>query len=225
MKKALNVRHERFCELIASGESQTDAYLNAGFKTDRTNARKHAAALMTKHDISARIAELRKPQTKAALLKKEDNLRYLAAIIQTPLSEISPDSPLCAEYTEEVVVGGMRKKRKGSKLVSGYEDAGETVIRRRVKKQDPLRAIEIYSKLAGYFAPEQHVIETGPNTLASVEERAKTVRSSLNLSHGLTPHISHAPAPPAEEAQEVVENEPVSDLAIAKSSLAWNRWR
>ena len=80
MKRPLNVRQERFCEFIAAGESQTDAYLKAGFKVSKADARKHAARLMTKDDIKARIAELRKPQTKKALLSRDRKREILAEI-------------------------------------------------------------------------------------------------------------------------------------------------
>lgn len=179
MIRPINVRQERFCEFVAAGESQTDAYIKAGFKADRTNARKHAAALMTKHDISARVAELRKPQTKAALRKKEDNLRFLASIIETPLSQIDPGSPLCAEYTEEIIAGGCCGKLKRGKSDRGNEVVEETVIRRKIKKPDPLRAIEIYSRLLGHFEPDRTEIDVEQRSLQSIKERAATVVSTL----------------------------------------------
>ena len=61
-KNRLNIRQDRFCELIATGECQTDAYIKAGFKTSRDNARKNAARMTTNDDILKRIAELRKPE-------------------------------------------------------------------------------------------------------------------------------------------------------------------
>lgn len=44
-----------------------------------------------------------------------------------------------------------------------------------------LRAIEIDAKLAGYFAPDQVVVETGPKTLEAVRERARTMASAMSL--------------------------------------------
>lgn len=48
------------------------------------------------------------------------------------------------------------------------------------KTQDRLRAIEIDAKLAGDFAPEQHVIEDGPERIKSARERAASIASPLN---------------------------------------------
>ena len=133
--RRLSVRQERFCEFIASGMSGTDAWLAAGYHVDRQHARVQASDSQTKPNIAARIAELRKPQTKKALMTK-DRLREL-------LME-------CAENRTE-------------------------------KMPDRLRAIEIDAKLAGYFAPDQVVVETGPKTLDAVKERAERVASALNL--------------------------------------------
>lgn len=80
MKKPLNTRQQRFCEFIAAGETQINAYLKAGFKVPRTDARKHAARLMTNDDIAARIAVLRKPQTEKAILSKDRKRELLAEI-------------------------------------------------------------------------------------------------------------------------------------------------
>jgi hypothetical protein len=171
MKKPLNTRQQRFCEFIAAGETQTNAYLKAGFKVPRTDARKHAARLMTNDDIAARIAVLRKPQTKNALRTKDENLRYLAAVIGTPLRDIGPDSPLCVEYTETFIVSGSRGKLKRGEAPSGNETTGETVIRRKIKKPDPLRAIEIYSRLCGHFEPDRVEVEAAPQALMSIKEQ------------------------------------------------------
>jgi phage terminase small subunit len=80
MKKPLNTRQQRFCEFIAAGETQTNAYLKAGFKVPRTDARKHAARLMTNDDIASRIAVLRKPQTEKAILSRDRKRELLAEI-------------------------------------------------------------------------------------------------------------------------------------------------
>jgi len=49
-----------------------------------------------------------------------------------------------------------------------------------VKMTDRLRASELDAKIAGDFAPEQHVVETGPKTLDSIRERAGQVAAALD---------------------------------------------
>ena len=83
MSKPLNIRQQRFCEFVACGDSQAESYLKAGFKVPRNDARKHASALMTKHDIKARVAELRKPQTRKLLLTKDRHRQLLMAVAES----------------------------------------------------------------------------------------------------------------------------------------------
>ena len=157
----------------------TEAYIKAGYDVTPNVAKVKGCQLVTKDNVKAKIAELRQPQTKAALRKKDDNLRYLAAVITTPLNEIGPDSPLCVEYTEEVIGGGSRGKLKRGNAPSGNETTGETILRRRIKKPDPLRAIELYSKLLGHFEPDRVELDAGPKVLLSIKERAAEVSSAL----------------------------------------------
>lgn len=177
--RKLSVRQERFCELIASGRKPADAWLEAGYEVKRHVAQRNAQESLSNPVIEARIAELRKPQTKAALRKKEDNLRFLADVIGTAIGDIGPDSPLCTEFIEETIGGGNRGKLKRGKAERGNEIVGPDVIRRRVKKCDPLRAIELYSKLLGHFEPDRVEVEAGPKTLLSIKERAAQVESAL----------------------------------------------
>lgn len=135
MKRPLNVRQERFCEFIAAGESQTGAYIKAGFRVSKADARKHAARLMTKDDIKARIAELRKPQTRRVLMTRDEKREKLRQIV------------------ESESIGIMAK----------------------------LRALELDAKLAGDFAPEQHVVETSNKTLESIQERARRITSLMSI--------------------------------------------
>ena len=178
-ERRLTVQQERFCERIAAGDNQTEAWLNAGYKVSREVAAVNANESLRKPKIKARIAELRQPQTKAALRKKEDNLRYLAEIIGTALADIGPDSPLCVEFTEDLVGRGNRGKLRRGKADSGNEITEVPILRRRVKKPCPLRAIEIYSRLLGHFEPDRVEVEAGPKTLLSIKERATQLSSAL----------------------------------------------
>jgi hypothetical protein len=46
-----------------------------------------------------------------------------------------------------------------------------------------IRAMELDAKLAGHFEPDRVEVETGPYTLESIRERAKTVASLMSLAH------------------------------------------
>lgn len=89
MKRPLNTRQERFCEFIAAGESQTDAYLKAGFQVDKSVARRNAARLMTNADIQNRLAALRGVQTRAALSTRDHKRRTLLILMEDPRQKTS----------------------------------------------------------------------------------------------------------------------------------------
>jgi hypothetical protein len=169
---------------VVSGENDVQAYIKAGYTKSIANAEKNAWRVRDCEGVKAYIAKLRKPQTKRALMTRDDKRVKLRQIV------------------ENESIGIMAR----------------------------LRALELDAKIAGDFAPEQHVIEAGPNTLASVEERAKQVRSALNLAHqvepsGKSPDGMDPPASPVEEAQQAAESETVPEPDNDRRSAAWNAWR
>ncbi len=85
----MNIRQERFCEFVAAGESQTDAYLNAGFKVPKADARKHGARLMTKDDIKARISVLRAPEKAEATATKEFKRKFYLEVMSDPKQKMT----------------------------------------------------------------------------------------------------------------------------------------
>ena len=166
-QKALSSRKERFCEFVAAGESHTEAYIKAGFKTSRDNARKNAARLTANDDISARIRELREQcvDIKIAKMTKQEKLDFLASVIRTPIGNLEPGSPLCAESVTELEAGT------------------DKILRRRVKSFDKLRAIELHSKLMGHFEPDRKEIEVGNQALMSIKERAKELGYAMSMAY------------------------------------------
>jgi hypothetical protein len=46
-----------------------------------------------------------------------------------------------------------------------------------------IRAMAEDSKMQGHYEPEQHVVETGPNTLESIKERAEHVASLMSRAY------------------------------------------
>ena len=178
-RRPLTVRQERFAELMASGICQTEAWVRV-YGTSREVARVNATQALVNPNLTDRIAELRKPQTKAAMLSKEEKLAFLAEIIRTPVGEVGPDSRLCQEYTEEVIGGGTRGKLKRGSAPSGNETEGMTVIRQRSKMADKLRALELHSKLVGDFEPDRIEVEDGPKRLETIRERSAQIVSAMN---------------------------------------------
>jgi phage terminase small subunit len=104
-RQGLNSRQERFCEFIATGECQTEAYIKAGFKTTKEAARGNAARLIAKDSISRRISELRKPVTRKALSARDHKREMLYLImedrsqkIEARLKAIEIDAKLSGQF-------------------------------------------------------------------------------------------------------------------------------
>ena len=73
-----NERHERFCQAIAAGISQTQAYIAAGFRSQSgKGAAQSASRLRRKPRIAERIAELRRIQ----------DMSRVAAIVQAAVQQ------------------------------------------------------------------------------------------------------------------------------------------
>lgn len=103
--RKLNVRQQRFCELVASGETQTEAWLKAGYKVTRGVARRNAAESLTNPVIRKRIADLRAPQTAALALtksRKHELLREIAentgASLDARIRAMAEDSKMAGHY-------------------------------------------------------------------------------------------------------------------------------
>lgn len=137
----MTVRQERFCEFIAAGESGVNAWVKAGYGTNRIVGKANAHRMLTNDCIAARIAELRKPERAELAMSKQ--------------------------YKREVL-----------QRITASE--GTSTMAK-------IRAIEVDAKLAGHFEPDRVEVETGPRTLESLEERARSVASVLNRHHSRRP--------------------------------------
>ena len=182
--KPLNVRQERFATLVAGGMPASPAYIQAGYKVSEKVARTSGPRLLAFDSVASRIAAIRskaeKKAEQSAFLSIAEKREFLAAVIRTPIGEVGPGSVLCAEYSSETSAGGVQGKLKRGAAAAGNEKTAAALKRTRVKTMDKLRAIELDSKLAGHFAPDELVVETGQKTLESIKERAAKVVSALD---------------------------------------------
>lgn len=80
MKRPLNIRQERFCELVASGNSATQAYIEAGYKVSEKVAGTNGPRMLQNAGIKARISNLRAPQTKKTLSSRDEKRELLREI-------------------------------------------------------------------------------------------------------------------------------------------------
>lgn len=183
--KPLTVRQEEFAQQVASGEILAKAYAKAGYSSKGNGAHANASRLMGNDSVAARIAEIRALATKlgdaVAALTIAEKLEFLAKVVRANPEDVGPDSPLCQEFVRDEVAGGARGTLKRGKAPRGNESVEPVVIRTKVKLMDKLRAIELHSKLAGHFKPEELIIDAGPVTLTTIKEIAARIRVSSPL--------------------------------------------
>ena len=157
----MNIRQERFAELVAGGMAGGPAYIEAGYKVPPPLAKANACRLLTNANVTARIEELRAIASEKSEFKRADLVRFLVSVLQTPVSDIDANSPLAQEITTDTI--------------------GEATIRNRVKMMGKIEAARLLVDIMGWREPEQVVVETGPKALAGIKERAERVASALNL--------------------------------------------
>lgn len=128
-----NARHERFAQLLAEGRSQSAAYREVFPRSRRwTGAGLHPEASRLSRKVSARVSELQAEIAKQVCIEKAEVVRLLASVLQTPIGEITPKSPLCQRYQVK---------------------ADGTVV---VEMLSKMAAADLICKLLGYYAPEKH---------------------------------------------------------------------
>lgn len=116
-----------FCEGIVRGLSATEAYGGAYARSTPESARKSGSRLLGRPEIQAEIQTLRDKADAlagSAVMTLAERRAFLAAIIRTPVSQITADSPLAQEMKAD----------------------GKTTS---IKMPCKLRAIELDAKLAG----------------------------------------------------------------------------
>jgi phage terminase small subunit len=136
--KPLNIRQERFAELVAGGENATRAYIKAGYKVSDTVAAVNGMKLLRKAQVKAHIAELRKPQTRKTLLTKErkrELLREMAESggnkMQDRLRAIEIDAKLAGHFEPD-----RTEIEVGPKTLLSIRDRAKQVSRALAKQYD-----------------------------------------------------------------------------------------
>lgn len=183
--KPLNIRQERFAELVASGIPAARAYSMAGYSDNGRNAEANAVRVMANDGVKARIAEIKAETSKRTEFKKDDLIRDLVAVWQTPVGEIDETSQFAQESVIDQIAGGSHGKLKRGKAASGNEKVEPITIRRRIKSVDKLACARLLTELLGWKEPEQHVIDAGPNTLEAVRQRAAEMASAMARSRAV----------------------------------------
>lgn len=137
----VNPAHERFCQLYSDGRfSGRSCYAQAfGSENDGT-CRTEACTLLTKPDIQQRIAWLREESLKSWKCEKDEVMRFLHAVVMTPVGYVDEESPLAQEVTRDIIEKG--------------EDEPD-VLKVRVKMPGKKECAELLAKMQGWEKPAE----------------------------------------------------------------------
>ena len=125
-------RHQRFADLVLSGETPPEAYRKAGFSATSTQSRAAASCRLLKNvKIATYMAAVRGKAAQGAVLTLQQKREFLCRIVTTPLMSIDP-------------------KGKDGDLIRKYKSVQtETGGSEEIEKLDPLKAIDLDNKLTG----------------------------------------------------------------------------
>jgi phage terminase small subunit len=126
--KPLNVRQERFAQLVASGMAASRAYQNAGYKSTGNAAESSAVQLLRNPKVVAYVDDLKnrakRKNENAVFLTIEEKRTFLREVVTTPVGQVDASSRL-------------------AQAVKVTKDGKE------IRVPDKLRALELDAKLAG----------------------------------------------------------------------------
>lgn len=176
----INDRSEKFCNEYLVDLNGTQAVIRAGYSENGAAVQAHR--LLRNAKIQKRIAELRKQMSLTFDVTKERVLQELALVAFGDTQHIFDENGKLKPPNEWTFEG---------KVISGYEETvtefgeGEragTKISKKVKQWDKLKAIELFSKILGHYAPEKHSLtdpDGNPVTLFQLPDngRGKTEAS------------------------------------------------
>lgn len=130
-----NARHERFAVLVAGGSTQADAYREVWPGSMRWKDKSvHEKASKLAAKVGPRVVELQQAAAARADYKKDRMVEYLVSVMETPVDDVSGNSKLAQEVSDEV--------------------RGETLFR-KVKMPAKLQAADMLCKILGFYAPER----------------------------------------------------------------------
>jgi hypothetical protein len=153
-----NPAQERFCQLYADGRfSGRSCYAQAfGSENDGT-CRTMACSLLTNVDIQQRIAWLREESLKNWKCEKEEVMRFLHAVVMTPVGYVDEESPLAQEVTRDIIEKGEEEP---------------DVLKVKVKMPGKKECAELLAKMQGWEKPAEVKLNVSYEPPAQALKRA-----------------------------------------------------
>lgn len=153
-----NPSEERFCQLYADGRfSGRSCYAQAFGCENEGSARTLAWRLLTKVDITDRIAWLKAAALKGWTCEKEEVMRFLHWVVMTPAGYVDEESPLAQEVTRDLIEKG---------------DDAPDVLKVKVKMPGKKECAELLAKMQGWEKPQEVKLNVSYEPPSKALERA-----------------------------------------------------
>ncbi len=178
-----NHQHEKFCQeahrLIWTGTKRKDAldqaYKSAGYEGDQKYLSDNARKLANRTDVKARLAELSEYAATMAGLDAGWAQLKLKALVESNLDDYlaPPDANGVRRFDLSKVsrekLGLLLELAQDEETDIDEETGDETRIRKiRIKRSDPIAALALMAKIAGWLAPEKQQHNLGAETLEAL---------------------------------------------------------
>lgn len=119
---SLSEQQERFCQLIAQGKNQTDAYVEAGYKCKSPDvAKANASRLIANANVSARIANLRAMAAEATQIDLQWLIKKGVDLLLAAEKE-GAYGPAISALKEVGILTGYRVEQRKNENVNRYVD-------------------------------------------------------------------------------------------------------
>jgi phage terminase small subunit len=163
--RPLNVRQEKFAQLVAGGMPAIRAYVKAGYSSNGRNPEGSASRLMLDNaGVAQRIAELKAGNEKRSEFTRDDMVQWLVDALKTPVGNIDETHHLAQEMVSEEIF---------------VEQKGGQILKRRIKTVGKNECARLLCDMMGWKAPEKREIDLGDKTLDAVREKAANIVSPL----------------------------------------------
>lgn len=177
-----NPKHEKFAQefhrLVWTGTkasiARTQAYLDAGYDNTAGFAKDNARKLGNRSEIKTRLAELSENSEFLACTDAAWAQRKLRALVDSNLDDYL--APADAQGVRRFDISKVSREKLGLLLELSQDEeteiddetGDETRIRKiRIKRSDPIQALALMAKIAGWLAPEKQE-HSGGLTLESL---------------------------------------------------------
>lgn len=152
----LNDRQRKFCENLALGMTQTDAYIKAGYKVKNLkSAEASASALLSNPKISGYLDTLRKKSEERTIWDRTRLIKYLCDVLEIDASDVinTETGALATDEQGRLKVGRMITQFKVQERVNQSGDVWG--VDKDAKFFSKEKAAEMLSKLMGWNEPEK----------------------------------------------------------------------